>query len=187
MATMREDATPRHRGIFSPRSIAEIGVAIGLAAVLHLVRLWEMPQGGSITLGTMVPLLILALRRGPAVGALAGALYGLFEGWILSGGRFFYHPAQVILDYPLAYGVLGVAGFFPRYPAFGVVMAAAARYLAHVLSGVVFFASYAPQGQPVWLYSLGYNITYLGPEFALAIVLTLLVWERLTRLAIRPL
>ncbi|MDQ7842838.1 MAG: energy-coupled thiamine transporter ThiT [Armatimonadota bacterium] len=186
MATVGQEGSAHRREIFSSRSIAEVGVAIGLAAVLHLVRLWEMPQGGSITLGTMVPLLILALRRGPAVGALAGALYGLFEGWILSGGRFFYHPVQVILDYPLAHGLLGLAGFSPRYPAFGVVLAAAARYLAHVLSGVVFFASYAPQGQPVWLYSLGYNITYLGPEFALAIILTLLVWERLTRLTIRP-
>lgn len=162
--------------------IAEVGVAIALAAVLHLVKLWEMPQGGSITLGTMVPLFVLALRRGPGMGALAGAIYGILEGWILSGGKFFYHPIQVILDYPLAFGLLGVAGFFPRYPAFGVTLAAAARYLSHVISGVVFFAAYAPKGQPVWLYSLGYNVTYLGPDFAVAIVLTLLVWERLSRL-----
>lgn len=172
--------------VTSPRGIAEIAVAIALAAVLHLVKLWEMPQGGSITLGTMVPLLIIALRRGPAAGALAGALYGLFEGWILSGGKFFYHPVQVILDYPVAFGLLGLAGFFTRSPAFGVVVASAARYLAHVLSGVVFFAQYAPKGQPVWLYSLGYNITYLGPDFAVATVLTLLVWERLTKLSAQP-
>ncbi len=172
--------------ITSPRGIAEIAVAIALAAVLHLAKLWEMPQGGSITLGTMAPLLILALRRGPVAGATAGALYGLFEGWILSGGKFFYHPVQVILDYPLAFGLLGLAGFFPRSPAFGVVIAAAARYLSHVVSGVVFFAQYAPKGQPVWLYSLGYNITYLGPDFAVAIVLTLLVWERLAKLSAQP-
>jgi len=176
--------TQRERGI-NPRTVAEIGVAVALAAVLHLVRLWEMPQGGSITLGTMVPLLVLALRRGPGVGALAGALYGVFEGWILSGGRFFYHPVQVVLDYPLAFGLLGIAGFFPRSPAFGVTLAAAGRYLAHVVSGVVFFAQYAPKGQPVWLYSLGYNITFLGPDFAVAIVLTLLAWERLSRLSVR--
>lgn len=168
---------------FSARTIAEIGVAIALAAVLHLIKLWEMPQGGSITLGTMVPLFILSFRRGPAVGVLAGALYGIFEGWILSGGRFFLTPVQVVLDYPLAFGVLGLAGFFPRSPAFGVTVAAAARYLAHVVSGIVFFAQYAPKGQPVWLYSLGYNITFLGPDFAVAILLTLLVWERLSKLS----
>lgn len=166
--------------------IAEVGVAIALAAVLHLVRLWEMPQGGSITLGTMVPLFILALRRGPAIGTLGGALYGIFEGWILSGGKFFYYPAQIILDYPLAFGLLGIAGFLPKFPAFGVTLAAAARYFAHVISGVVFFAQYAPKGQPVWLYSLGYNITFLGPDFAVAIVLTLLVWERLSRMSLQP-
>ena len=176
--------TQRDR-LLSPRTIAEIGIAIALAAVLHLVKLWEMPQGGSITLGTMVPLFVLALRRGPAVGAIAGALYGIFEGWVLSGGRFFFHPLQVILDYPLAFGALGIAGLFRRHPAFGVTFAVAARYLAHVVSGVVFFAQYAPKGQPVWLYSLGYNITFVGPDFALAIVLTLLVWERLSGLSAR--
>ena len=166
------------------RLIAEVGVTMALAAVLHLIRLWEMPQGGSITLGTMVPLFILAMRRGPRVGVLAGALYGILEGWILSGGKNFYYPLQVILDYPLAFGLLGLAGFFPRWPAFGVVIGALARYAAHVISGVVFFAQYAPKGQPVLLYSLGYNAFYLGPDFLIAIVLTLLVWERLGRLQV---
>lgn len=165
--------------------IAEMGVSIALAAVLHLIKLWEMPQGGSITLGTMVPLFVIGFRRGPAVGAITGAIYGILEGWIIGGGRFFYHPAQVILDYPLAFGLLGIAGFFPKYPALGVTLGAAARYLSHVVSGVVFFAQYAPKGQPIWLYSLGYNITFLGPDFAVAIVLTLLVWERLSRVSLQ--
>ena len=168
---------------FSPRLIAEMGIAIALASVLHLLKLWEMPQGGSVTLGTMVPLFIVALRRGPRVGILTGALYGIFEGWILSGGKNFFHPVQVILDYPLAFGLLGIAGFFPKVPAFGVTVGALARYAAHVLSGVVFFAQYAPKGQPVWLYSLGYNATYLGPDFIVAIVLTLLVWERVSKMS----
>jgi thiamine transporter len=140
-----------------------------------------MPQGGSITLGTMVPLFILALRRGPVAGAIAGALYGVFEGWILGGGKNFYYPAQVILDYPIAFGLLGLAGFFRRAPAFGVLVASLARYGAHVLSGILFFGQYA-KGQPVVLYSLAYNALYLLPDFVIAIVLTLLVWERLERL-----
>lgn len=164
------------------RVLAEMAIAVALAAVLHLVKLWEMPQGGSITLGTMVPLFVIALRRGPGVGFVTGAVYGILEGWILSGGRFFYHPLQVILDYPLAFGVLGIAGFFRRFPAFGVVLAALGRYLCHVVSGILFFAAYAPKGQPAWLYSLVYNLTYLGPDFAVAIILTLLVWERLAHL-----
>ena len=162
------------------RMIAEVGITIALASVLHMFKLWQMPQGGSITLGTMVPLFILAFRRGPLIGSLAGALYGIFEGWILSGGKNFYYPAQVILDYPVAFGLTGLAGFFPRTPAFGVVVGSVARYLAHVISGVLFFGQYA-KGQPVLLYSLGYNAFYLGPDFLIAIVLTLLVWERLSR------
>jgi thiamine transporter len=168
------------------RMIAEVGVTIALASVLHMVKLWQMPQGGSITLGTMVPLFILAFRRGPAIGMIAGALYGIFEGWILSGGKNFYHPVQVVLDYPLAFGLTGLAGLFVRWPAFGVVVASLARYASHVVSGVVFFAQYAPKGQPVLLYSLGYNAFYLGPDFLIAIVLTLLVWERLGRVQAAP-
>lgn len=175
----------RTQSRFSPRLIAEMGVAIALAAVLHVIKLWEMPQGGSITLGTMVPLFIVAFRRGPAVGALTGAVYGIVEGWILSGGRFFYYPTQVILDYPLAFGLLGLAGFFPKFPAFGVMVGALARYASHVVSGVVFFSQYAPKGQPVWLYSLGYNAAFLGPDFFVAIVLTLLVWERVSRISLQ--
>lgn len=163
------------------RFIAEAGVSIALAGALHMIKLWQMPQGGSITLGTMVPLFILALRRGPVAGVIAGALYGVFEGWILSGGKNFYYPAQVILDYPVAFGVLGLAGFFHRTPAFGVLVASLARYGAHVLSGILFFGQYA-KGQPVVLYSLTYNALYLLPDFVIAIVLTLLVWERLERL-----
>jgi thiamine transporter len=160
------------------RTIAEIGVTIALAGVLHMIKVWEMPQGGSITLGTMVPLFILALRRGPLVGAVGGGLYGLFEGWIISGGKNFYHPVQVILDYPLAFAAAALAGFFPKRPALGVVTASVARFVIHVISGIVFFGQYA-KGQPVVLYSLGYNALYLGPDLLLALVLTLLVWQRL--------
>src|SRR2546428_13177127 len=92
------------------KTVAEIGVAIALAAVLHLVKLWEMPQGGSVTLGTMGPLFIVALGRGPTVGVVAGALSGSFEGGGLSGGKFFYHPVQGVLAYPLAFCLLGLAG-----------------------------------------------------------------------------
>lgn len=175
----------RTRG-WNARLIAEVGVTIALASVLQMVKLWQMPQGGSITLGTMVPLFILAFRRGPVTGVIAGALYGIFDGWILSGAKHFYHPVQVILDYPLAFGLTGLAGFFARWPAFGVVVASLARYASHVVSGVVFFAQYAPKGQPVLLYSLGYNAFYLGPDFLIAIVLTLLVWERLGRIQAGP-
>lgn len=168
------------------RLVAEMGVMIALAAVLHFIKLWEMPQGGSITLGSMVPLYLIALRRGPWVGAVTGAIYGILEGWIISGGRFFYHPVQVFLDYPIAFGLLGVAGFFPKYPAFGVALGALLRYMSHVISGVIFFAQNAPKDQPIWLYSLGYNVTFLAPDFAVAIVLTLMVWERLARVTVQP-
>jgi thiamine transporter len=169
-----------HPRSWDTRFIAEAGISIALAGALHMVKLWQMPQGGSITLGTMVPLFILALRRGPLAGCVAGAVYGILEGWILSGGKNFYYPAQILLDYPIAFGLLGLAGFFPKTPAFGILVGALARYVAHVLSGILFFAQYAKG--PVVVYSLTYNALYLLPDFAIAMVLTLLVWERLQRL-----
>lgn len=174
-------ATPTIRPrSWDTRFIAEAGISIALAGALHMVKVWQMPQGGSITLGTMVPLFILALRRGPLAVCVAGAVYGILEGWILSGGKNFYYPAQVLLDYPIAFGLLGLAGFFPKTPAFGILVCALARYAAHVVSGILFFAQYAKG--PVVAYSLGYNALYLLPDFVIAIVLTLLVWERLRRL-----
>lgn len=174
MAT--QTARPR---AWDTRFIAEAGVSIALASVLQMFKLWRMPQGGSITPGSMAPLFILALRRGPVAGCIAGALYGVLKGWILGGA--IIHPAQGILDYPVAFGLLGLAGFFPKTPVLGVLVASLARYGAHVLSGIFFFGQYA-KGQPVVLYALTYNATYYLPDLIIAVVLTLLVWERLGRL-----
>jgi thiamine transporter len=150
--------------------IVEIGLTLALAAVLNTVKVFEMPQGGTISL-VMLPLIVLAMRRGPRVGVLAGLLYGVIDVMI---DPFIVHWAQLLLDYPIAYGAVGLAGIFSKtlrrglvagktlhavlaglLP--GVVLAAAARYAAHVTSGVIFFAEFA-EGQPVLAYSAVYNL-----------------------------
>ncbi|MHB1340270.1 MAG: energy-coupled thiamine transporter ThiT [Coriobacteriia bacterium] len=149
------------------RVLVEIGLVIALAAVLNMLKVWRMPQGGTVSLA-MLPLLILAVRRGPAVGIAAGALYGIADFFIDPFPP--VHWAQYVLDYPLAYAACGLAGFarplwrrFVSHPRAALVAATAAmataslaRYLAHVASGVVFFAEYA-EG-PVLTYSLVYNL-----------------------------
>lgn len=152
------------------RILAEIGLTVALSAVLGLVAIWHLPQGGSISL-VMLPILVLALLRGPAVGVTAGALYGVIDYMI---EPYFFHPAQVLLDYPIAYALVGLAGVFSvrwrllaaegttgRAIALAVAPAVAlgslGRYAAHVLSGLVFFASYAPEGQAPLVYSALYN------------------------------
>ncbi|HHY36204.1 MAG TPA: energy-coupled thiamine transporter ThiT [Firmicutes bacterium] len=148
---------------FSLRTMAEIGVMVAVALVLNFFRLFQMPQGGSVSL-EMLPIFIVALRWGTLPGIIAGALFGVAQ---LFFGASIYYPLQVILDYPLAFALLGLAGAFPRRPLLGITIGTVGRFLAHVISGVAFFAEYAPEGTNVWVYSLGYNLTYIVPELLL--------------------
>jgi energy-coupled thiamine transporter ThiT len=81
------------------RLLLEIALTIALATVLSMLTIWRMPQGGSVSLG-MLPLFVLAFRRGLVPGLVAGALYGLVD---LMVNPYVVHWAQLILDYPLAY------------------------------------------------------------------------------------
>ena len=151
------------------RVLAEAALAVALAFVLGLIKVFQMPFGGSISL-EMVPLILLALRQGPWVGMVAGAAYGLLD---LAVEPFVVHPVQVLFDYPLAFGALGIAGFFPptrRGAVLGTVVAVAARFLCHFVSGVVFFASTFPKGWNPLLYSAAYNAAYLVPSLIVALV-----------------
>ena len=108
----RLNLNPAHWGV---RAIAEIGVAIALAAVLSwLAQAFplRMPQGGSFGL-EMLPILFIAVRRGVLPGIVAGALFGLLQLTGIAGTPYIYHPLQALLDYPLAFGALGLAGFMP--------------------------------------------------------------------------
>src|SRR5690606_23361396 len=87
--------------------MVETAVLVGAALLLSELRLWRAAQGGSITL-EMLPIFVLAFRRGGVAGLMGGGLFGVLQ--IILGG-YIYHPVQVILDYPAAFLVLGVAGF----------------------------------------------------------------------------
>ena len=153
-------------------ALVEAAVLVALATVLSVIVVYRAPQGGSVTPASMVPLLVLALRRGPKVGVMAGVVYGFIQ---LLIEPMVVHWAQLVLDYPLAFGLLGLAGFLGRQPYVAVVVAIAGRLASHVVSGVVFFAAYAPPGVDPWVYSLVYNSTYLVPEMALSLVVVFLL------------
>ncbi len=103
----RLNLNPSH---WSVRVLAEIGVAVALAAVLGQLRLFQMPQGGSVSL-EMLPIIFIAIRGGVMPALVTGLLYGLLQ--LILPGAFIYHPAQAALDYPLAFSALAVAGFVP--------------------------------------------------------------------------
>lgn len=166
------------------RRLVELGIAVALVAVLSNVRIYKLPQGGSITAGSMVPIFYIALRWGAKWGIAAGVMAGVVN-YILE--PFFVHPLQVLLDYPIAFGAIGLAGFFQRSPVAGIVVGGAGRWLAHFISGVVYFAQYAPKGTAPAVYSAIYNGSYMLPEVILSAILTVLVLRATQRMdRVRP-
>ncbi|WBW99213.1 energy-coupled thiamine transporter ThiT [Oceanirhabdus sp. W0125-5] len=166
----------------TPKLISIIGVVVALTFVLNLVVLFKMPQGGSVTLGSMVPIIILALIYGPEVGFLAGFIFGLIN---LLVSPYIVHPIQVLFDYPLPFMMLGLAGFFKYkqsnyfngviYRLLGVTAAVFGRFIFHWLSGVIFFGQYAPEGMSPYWYSFIYNGSYLLPEYIICILLIIFI------------
>ena len=105
-------------------------------------------------------------------------------------GGSIYHPVQAVLDYPLAYASLGLVGFFSKdflqnreiAPVLkGTFLGVFARFICHVLTGVIFFGSYAPEGQNVWAYSAIYNGTFLGVEFVITVIIIYLLRDYITK------
>lgn len=161
--------------VFDSRTLAEIAILVALSTALSYFKIWQMPQGGSITIGSMVPLLLLALRRGPVVGIFGGVLSGFIQMFF---GGYVYTPVQALLDYPVAFGCIGLAGFFRKNVYIGVFVALLGRFLSHFISGVVFFGQYAPPEFGAVLYSIIYNGEYMLPELIVSGIFFYLLMKR---------
>ena len=158
--------------------LTEVIAMVALAGVLDYISgfipILTLPEGGRVTLAAMVPLFFVAVRRGPRVGIAAGIAFSFVV--LVVEGPYVYHPVQFLLDYPLAFGVLGLAGFFRKLPLVGVAVGIGGRFVCHFISGLVFFATYAPAGMNPALYSAIYNASYLIPELVISeIVMFVLV------------
>ncbi|WP_127836582.1 energy-coupled thiamine transporter ThiT [Clostridium prolinivorans] len=151
--------------------ITHIGVALALGTVLKMIKFYQMPNGGSVSLGSMVPIFLIALFYGPEIGILTGLLFGILD-FLL--GPYIMHPIQVLFDYPLAFSALGIAGYFKDknkiQTILGVILALFIRFLFHFISGIIFYGSYAEPGQSAAAYSFWYNLSYIGPEGILCII-----------------
>lgn len=162
-------------------ALTETAVMIALSLALSNVKLFTLPQGGSVTAGSMVPLLLVGLRHGPKWGVIAGVLAGALN-YVLD--PFAVHPVQVALDYPIAFGMLGLAGLAAgRQEWVGAVtgsFALGGRFIAHVLSGAIFFAEYAGDQNP-WVYSIIYNGSYMLVELVISAVLLIVLLPALRR------
>lgn len=169
--------------VWSTRMLALGAVCMALSNVLSMIKLFDMPQGGSITPASMLPLMLFAYVYGVGPGMTVGAVYGVMQFMI---EPYFLSVPQMLLDYPIAFAMVGLAGLFSKNEnralglSLGVVLGSLGRFVAAVLSGVVFFAEYAGDQNP-WVYSIGYNGAYMLPECIICVVLALAVGLRLTQ------
>ena len=153
------------------KQLALSGVFIAMAFVLNNFTKIHMPFGGAITLFSMFMIFLPGFCFGWKTGTLAAVAYGLLD---LLFGPTIVHPVQVLLDYPLAFGMLGFGSIFctGRFDLQkGYLAGVLGRLIMSTISGAVFFGQYAPVGQSAWIYSLTYQITYLGPEAVVTLIL----------------
>ncbi|MCS7338184.1 MAG: energy-coupled thiamine transporter ThiT, partial [Verrucomicrobiae bacterium] len=171
------------------RILAEIVVLAALSAVLYVVRPYTLPYGGSITLGSMVPVMWLAIRRGVYVGFVAGALFGILALFIdimlVGAANIIATPVQVFLEYPVAFGVLGLAGLFHKrqsvtFAIAGVAISIFVKFLIHYLVGAfIWVAIYAfPPEWGQFLWPAIYNGSFLLVEFIISAIIMAILVER---------
>lgn len=153
------------------KQLAYCSMALALAVVCSQIKLFRLPTGGSITLFSMLFVVLIGYWYGPVVGLLAGVTYGLLR---LILGPYIVSLPQMLVDYPLAFGALGISGFFSDKKnglLIGYIAAVFGRFFFAVLSGVIFFGMYAPEGMNPLLYSISYNGFYLCAEGLLTLIL----------------
>jgi len=155
--------------------LCESAIMIALATILSLLKLVDLPYGGSITFASMLPILLIAYRHGTPWGLLTATVHGVLQ-FILGTSVLSYVTgwasvaAVIILDYFLAFALIGLAGIFKNLKGqktalvLGALLAGALRYLCHVLSGATVWAGLSIPTGDALAYSFVYNATYMVPE-----------------------
>lgn len=153
---------------FDSKLVARIGLAIALAFILDMLKIYTLPNGGgSISLGSMIPILLISFIYGPSIGLFTGFLFGVLK---LIIDPYILNPVQVLFDYPLPFMAVGIAGFF-KNKYLGSTLGMLLRFSCHFISGVIFFGSYAPAGMSPIVYSLAVNGFAVGGELLICLVL----------------
>lgn len=180
-------AKGRERVVWTTRMVALGAVCMALSSVLSMIRLYRMPMGGSVTPASMLPVLLFAYLYGAVPGVTLGVLYGLMQ-FVLGGGSM-VGVVPMLLDYPIAFGVLGLCGLCRGIKnervglLTGVAVGSFARFLASFLSGWVFYGEYCSYygfESPI-LYSICYNGAFLLPDCLICMLVAGLLGVRLIR------
>ncbi|OXX84936.1 energy-coupled thiamine transporter ThiT, partial [Paraclostridium benzoelyticum] len=150
---------------FTTKTVVMIGMFSAISYILSMIEFIKYPQGGGISLFSMLPTMLLSVLFGNTVGITGGLIYGVLK---LLKGVYIIHPAQFLLDYILPTMLLGLAGSFGKDKKskviLGCLFAVVLSVSMNIISGCVFFGDYAPEGMNVFVYSFLYNVSSQGVE-----------------------
>ena len=158
---------------WNARMLALAALCIAGSFVLSYIRLYRMPQGGSITPASMLPVMFFCFAFGFGPGLLCALAYSVLQ---MFQDMYIVNWIQASLDYILAFSALALVALFRGWKSplafpFGVVVAGLVRIAMHVISGVVYFGEYVPEGMNPLVYSLGYNLSSVGVDALICMVI----------------
>lgn len=179
----------KHTKKLSVKQLVFCAAAMALGTVLSNLKLYHFPTGGSITLLSMLVICLPGYWFGLGAGLMTGVAYGVLQ---LLVDPYVLYPMQLVVDYLLAFGALGLSGLFAKSKngiVKGYILGVLGRYVFSVISGWIFFGSYAWEGWSALPYSLVYNAIYIFAEAAITIFILVLppvkkVMGRLKELAL---
>ena len=172
--------------------LTECSIMVALAFALSYARVYEMPLGGSVTLASMLPIMLVSLKHGSNVGLGAGFAYSLTQLFqaLLAGNVFPYCETGttlalcVLFDYIIPFTLLGLANVFNGTKLFknneisfyaGTAIVVFIRFICHFITGVAIWGQWAPNGMGKYLYSFLYNGSFLGADFVICIIVAILI------------
>lgn len=172
--------------------LTECAIMIALATVLSMVKIWQMPMGGSVTLCSMLPIMLIGIKYGNVAGVSVGLLYSIIQLVMdLPGGNVFYAGMTagvaiiiVLFDYIVPFTFLGFAGIFrnlktekiPMLGSYiGIIITVIFRFCCHFITGFSVWGQWAPEGMEKYYYSLVYNGTFMLPELGLTLVVAIIL------------
>ena len=172
--------------------LTECAVMVALAFALSCAKLFEMPLGGSVTVASMLPVMLIGVKYGTPVGLVCAFAYSLLQCLqaLITGNVFPYCETSLTLivcllfDYLVPFTLLGFSGIFRKFPilksddgniVLGMSLVVFARFICHFITGVVIWGQWAPDGMGKFLYSFLYNGAYLSVDFIICILITVYI------------